>query len=171
MSTMPYASWLRQASTRQAADDARHHFSRFLDENIARFRGALIAQSNFASMPTLKGIDREHAHWATERVFNSCRNMDRMDRGFAAVTRLSGGNLPAKLSPLHAQLLRTREKLKHIRQKFYPPACYVEQRLRTNLAEVIGPLCDDLEGLVIAYYTVAKSLYDLPELDDLGAKQ
>jgi hypothetical protein len=154
-----------------AADDVRHHFSRFLDEEIANLRNALEKQSNFAGLPKLKGFDRQHANWATDGVFILCSDMPRLDLAFAALKRLSCGTLPAEQSQLDEEISRTREKLGEVRKRFYPPACYIEQRLRTNLAEIIGPLCDELEGLVIVYYTVVKSHYGLPELDDTGKKQ
>jgi len=153
-----------------AKEDACYHFSRFLDENIARITHALEEQSGFASMTKLKGIDREHAHDAVELVFNSCRNMDRLDRAFAALGIISGGVLHPDLVAIHQQILQTREKMKQVRQNFYPPICYAEQRIRTDLTAEIGPLCDLLKSLVIAYYTVAKSLYDLPELNGEGMK-
>ena len=155
----------------QAVDDVRHQFSRFLDEDLANLRNALERQSRFAVMPKLEGFDRQHANWATDGVFTLCSDMPRLDRAFGALKRLSCRTLPAKLSPLDEAISRTREKLGGVRKRFYPPACYVEQRLRTNLAEIIGPLCDELEGLVIAYYAAAKSLYDLPELDGTGPKR
>ncbi len=155
----------------QAVDNVRHHFVLFLVDEIVNLRNALEKQSRFASMTKLKGIDREHAKWATDGVFKLCSDMPRLDRAFAAVTRLSRGTLPKQLAPLHEQILRTCEKLQNIRKAIYPPVCKVNQRLSTNLAEVIGPLCDELEGLVIEYYTVAKSLYNLPELDGMRAKK
>ena len=110
-------------------------------------------------------FDRRNAKSATDGVLKLCSDLPRLDRALAALNRLSGGVLPAELSPLCENILWTRKKLMQVSERFRPRACKVEQRLRTNFAEVIGPLCDELEGLVVEYYTVAKFLYNLPELD------
>lgn len=153
----------------QAVDNVRHHFVLFLVDEIVILRNALIWQSRFAGMPKLEGFDRRDAKWATDRALKLCSDWSRLDRAFSALTWLSCGMLSAELSPIHEQITRTREKLKGVGKA--ASACKVDQRLSTNLADVIGPLCDDLERHVIEYYTVAKSLYNLPELDCIGTNK
>lgn len=152
------------------AENACHHFSRFLDENILDIRHALERQSQYPKMTKheLKGPMRKQAHYAARRAIYSCTNMDRLDRAMAAVSSIAGGASPMELSPIYQQILRTRERMEQVRQHFYPPVCYAEQRIRADLSAVIGPLCDELQALVIAYYNVAKSLYDLPDLNGTG---
>ena len=154
----------------QLATTASHHFSRFLDENIARIRRVLETQSEYAAMTKseLKGIIREQARDAVGLVFRSCANMDRLERGVSAVRSIAGGELPKELSTLWLQLEEWRGRILAIRKRFYPPVCFVDQQIRTDLSVTIGPLCDELKRLVIKFHSVAKSLYDLPELNGEG---
>jgi hypothetical protein len=154
----------------KARTDACHHVSRFLDEDIPDLKRALAAHAQFQKMAKheLKGIAREHARNAVSNIFGSCQNMGRLDRALAALTIVSGGRVPEILIAIHQQIFLVREKLAQIRGKYSPPACYTEQSIRTDLSGEVGPLCDELRGLIIAMYAVAKPLYALPELNGRG---
>jgi uncharacterized protein (DUF2267 family) len=169
----PSTGWQFRLDEVQAADGGRtkflagHHFSRALDQELhGGIRRAIEGQSEFAKMPKaeLKAVGTQRARDAETAVFLSFRIMDRLEPGIAAIQKSAGGDLPRDLREIWQQIWQTLEKADEVRKRFYAVNSSAE-RLSIDLSEEIGPLCDELQSLIVALYNIARARYGLPELN------
>jgi hypothetical protein len=168
MNTLSHAwcGWQTRLAEVRAADSdgakflAWHHFLQALDREIPSIREALATYESFVRMSNAerRAVGRKGARDIEKAVFRCFIIMDRVEPGIAAVEKLAGGDLPRDLRNLRQQIWRTLEKADVVQQNFYSGYC-------PDLSDAIRLLCDELENHIIAFYTVAKGLYNLPELD------
>ena len=174
MNTLSHAMWGWQTRLDEieAADSegtrffAWHHFFRSLDQEIPSIRFALATYKNFMGMPNAerKAVGTKEVRNVAEAVFRCFVIMDRLEPGIVAIEKLAGGDLPNDLRVLRQQIWRVLEKAATVQQKFHSAHS-------SDLSKEIGPMCDELQNHIVAFYVISRARYGLAELDCAAVKQ
>ena len=162
---------IRAVDDAEAKELARHHFLLAQVDCIGDLKRGITDQSKFAKMSKaeLKMVGKWQAHNAVNRVFGSCRVMQRFQPGLLAITKLAGGVLPSDLREIEQKIWRTLGQMEEVRRRYYSynsPAA----RLTIDLSSEMRPLCDELYNQIVAIYALAQSRYDLPDIEIGGAQ-
>jgi len=150
------------ANEEDVRDLARHHFLHAQHYLIANIKTVLTKYTTAVSSGRARDIGN-----AARAAFDSFRVFDRLGPGIAAIKKIASGRLPKDLEAIEQQIWQVLDAADKIREAFYakPPS----KRRTVNLALDLAPLCDELHRLILDFYRVARTHFNLPEIVICGS--